>query len=111
MTNIIEALVSLRPGIGWTVDGNTYAGIRDKDANTPTEQEVLDEITRLEALEVSETQRQEGLKASAYIATWDANLKGRSLTQIKNVFDNATAQQKSDLLFYLLLVRALDVRG
>jgi len=111
MTTVIAALQSLQPERVWTVDGNTYDGIRDKDANTPTEQEVLDEIARLEALEASETQRQEELKASAYIATWDANLKGRSLAQIKNVFDNSTEQQKTDILFYLLLLRAIDVKG
>lgn len=40
--DIAKALLKLRPGAKWTVDGNTYEGITwlDVDQSKPTEQEV-----------------------------------------------------------------------
>ena len=113
---LTEAIESLRPGAEFSVsdvfNNPGYANIEwlDQSQTKPTEQEVLDEITRLEALEASEAQRQAGVKASAYVTQWDDALKRKTVTQIKALFDGATAQQKSDLLFYLLLVRALEVK-
>lgn len=51
MVYISDALTSLRPGASWSVNGNTYDGIKwlDQVQQKPTEQEVNDEIARLEA--------------------------------------------------------------
>ena len=75
-------------------------------------QAVIDafDIAAWEEAQASEAQRQAGVKASAYVTQWDDALKRKTVTQIKALFDGATAQQKSDLLFYLLLVRALEVK-
>jgi len=112
MINKQEALQSIRPGAEWRWTGNEYSVLEwvDQSQTKPTEQEVLDEIARLEALEAFEAQRQQALKASTYVTDWDERIKGKTFAQIKTLFDGATAQQKSDLLFYLLLVRALEVK-
>ena len=110
--DIVRALSEGWPGSLWTLEGDDYSGLIWQDAAPkPTEQQIADKLVELEALEASEAQRQAGVKASAYVTQWDDALKNKTVTQIKTLFDGATAQQKSDLLFYLLLVRALDVRG
>jgi len=62
---IADALSSLRPSSPWRC-GNTYASIEwlDESQTIPTEQEVLDEITRLEQ-EYSNNAYQR-LRANAY---------------------------------------------
>jgi len=50
--NITKALVSLRPGAQWVLDGNDYEGLVWHDENElppPTEEEVQVEIERLQA--------------------------------------------------------------
>ena len=51
MITIPDALQSLRPGAEWVLRGNEYAGLEwlDQVQQKPTEQEVNDEIARLEA--------------------------------------------------------------
>ena len=51
MTDITRALVSLRPGAEWTLDGDQYEGITwlDKQQSKPTKQEVIVEADRLQA--------------------------------------------------------------
>lgn len=49
--NIIEALISLRPGAQWTLNGDTYEGLTWFDENElppPTEEEINQEIERLQ---------------------------------------------------------------
>ena len=48
---IIDALQSLTPGAEWVLRGNEYSGLEwlDTTQQKPTEQEVNDEIARLEA--------------------------------------------------------------
>ena len=115
---VSDALQSLRPGQKWSA-GNTYSGIGwYEQSPKPTEQEVLDEIVRLEALEISEAQReaaedarQQAITASTYVTDWDTSIKGKTFLEIKTLYDGATQAQKSDLLLYLLLVRAREVKG
>ena len=47
---IVEALNSLRPGAEWSLDGTSVSGLvwLDQSQARPTDQEILDEITRLE---------------------------------------------------------------
>ena len=51
MITIPDALQSLRPGAEWVLRGNEYSGLEwlDQVQQKPTEQEVNDEIARLEA--------------------------------------------------------------
>ena len=51
------------------------------------------------------------IRASTYVTDWDANISGKTFAEIKTLYDGTTQAQKSDLLFYLLLVRALEVKG
>ena len=103
---IIDALASLRPGMAWTVDGESYDGIRDKDANTPTEQEVLDEITRLEALEVSEASRLQDMKDDARALKIIAQLQTKTNQQIDTYIDGANMAELKVVLAGILKVLA-----
>ena len=50
---IEQALLSLRPGASWSVDGGTYEGLIWYDENElppPTEEEILEELDRLQKL-------------------------------------------------------------
>lgn len=48
---IVQALISLRPGAQWTLDGETYDGLSwlDKTQTKPTKKQVDDEMARLKA--------------------------------------------------------------
>lgn len=48
---IVQALVSLRPGAQWTLDGDSYSGLtwKDETQTQPTEEEVAQEVLRLTA--------------------------------------------------------------
>jgi len=67
MDDIIRALNSLRPGAEWVLRSAKYSGLEWKASNTlpkPSEQEIIDEITRLKNMDViTEYQR---LRAAAY---------------------------------------------
>ena len=59
--NIGSALLSLRPGAQWAVNGNTYEGIQwlSPDISKPSEDEIAQEIEKLKAeFERTEYQRQ-----------------------------------------------------
>jgi len=64
MADITKALKSLRPGAPFGLTNEDYSTLEWLDANipVPTEQEVLDEITRLDALEDAEVARKEDTK-------------------------------------------------
>jgi hypothetical protein len=51
MSDISKALLSLRPGAVWTLDGDQYEGITwlDQQQSKPTKQEVIVEADRLQA--------------------------------------------------------------
>ena len=86
--SVANALASLRPGAAWTLRGNSYDGLEWVDANQtkPTEQEVLDEIARLEALEASET-----AKTQAYEGD----------TQRKSFWDNVDTMTKDEFVTFV----------
>jgi hypothetical protein len=68
---IAKALTSLRPGAQWVLRGDTYEGLEwlDTEQTKPTEQELTEEATRLQAEWVAtEYQR---LRAPAYPAIGD----------------------------------------
>ena len=59
--DITKALVNLRPGAEWALDGDTYDGLNwlDKIQTKPTKEEVEAEVTRLRAeYKAKEYQRQ-----------------------------------------------------
>jgi len=51
MSDIAQALIALRPGAKWSVDGNSYGGITwlDAEQSQPTEAEIEAEMARLQA--------------------------------------------------------------
>jgi hypothetical protein len=51
MSDIAKAILNLRPGAKWSVDGNSYDGITWLDTNQtqPTEAEIIAEVARLQA--------------------------------------------------------------
>lgn len=63
---IAKALTSLRPGAQWVLRGDTYEGLEwlDTEQTKPTEQELTEEATRLQA-EWTATEYQR-LRAPAY---------------------------------------------
>ena len=64
---ITEALISLRPGAQWSLDGNEYDNLvwsNDNNLPPPTEEEIQAEIERLE-VEYENNQYQRD-RASAY---------------------------------------------
>lgn len=68
---IAKALTTLRPGAQWVLRGDTYEGLEwlDTEQTKPTEQELTEEATRLQAEWVAtEYQR---LRAPAYPAIGD----------------------------------------
>ena len=75
----------------------------------PTDDWVEDTALKDDA--AAEDARQQAIKASTYVTNWDTNVRGKTFAEIKTLYDGATQAQKSDLLFYLLLVRALEVKG
>lgn len=50
MNFIVEALLSLRPGAEWSLDGNSYDGLiwLDKDQIKPTKKEIENEIKKIQ---------------------------------------------------------------
>lgn len=63
---ITEAIISLRPGSEWTLDGTEYSGLTWLSTNTekPTEEEINLEIERLNALK--ELNKYKELRAKEY---------------------------------------------
>jgi hypothetical protein len=68
---IAKALTTLRPGAQWVLRGDTYEGLEwlDTEQTKPTEQELTEEATRLQA-EWTATEYQR-LRAPAYPAIGD----------------------------------------
>jgi hypothetical protein len=62
---ITDALLSLKPGAEWILNGDEYAGLQWlSDSECPTEEELLEEATRLQAeYDAKEYQR---LRAAEY---------------------------------------------
>jgi len=62
---IIEAIISLRPGEEWVLNGDEYSGLQWlSDSECPTEEELLEEISRLQSeYDAKEYQR---LRAAEY---------------------------------------------
>jgi predicted lipoprotein len=66
MTDIVNTLMSLRPGAEWTLDGDTYEGLSwlDENQSKPTKDEINTELERLQAeYDAKEYQR---LRAAEY---------------------------------------------
>ena len=51
MSDVAQAIIELRPGAKWSVDGNTYDGITwlDTEQSKPTEAEINAKLKELEA--------------------------------------------------------------
>lgn len=76
---IIKALISLRPGAGWHLNGDSYDGLEwlDEIQTKPTEAEVNAEIARLEAeCKATEYQRQRAAEYPPMSDYLDGVVKG-----------------------------------
>jgi hypothetical protein len=64
---IDQALISLRPGAVWTLNGFEYSGLdwRDEVQTKPTEEEINVEIDKIAAEEITKKQDAINLKESA----------------------------------------------
>ena len=68
---IVQALLSLRPGAHWTMDGDEYEGVNwhDPEQEKPTKEEVLAEVERLQG--IKEQQQYKEVRAKQYPALAD----------------------------------------
>ena len=83
MITIPDALQSLRPGAEWVLRGNEYAGLEwlDQVQQKPTEQEVNDEIARLEAqapFDACKAKAKELIAATDWAVLPDVSLTNKS---------------------------------
>ena len=72
--DIASALVSLKPGALWTLRGDTYSGLdwQDSSQTKPTETEITNKITALDAVEavrLLRIQRDRLLKECDWVVT------------------------------------------
>ena len=83
---IVRALQSLRPQAQWVMEGSTYAGLNwlDQVQTKPTEQEVLDEIVRLDAADATEVARIEDTKNDAEGMAFLNLMKSKTSAQRKD---------------------------
>ena len=95
MITIPDALQSLRPGAEWVLRGNDYSGLEwlDQVQQKPTEQEVNDEIARLEA--------------QAPLDACKAEAKTRLANTDWSVLPDVVVQNKLEFENYRSAVRAL----
>ena len=90
---IIEAIVSLRPGSEWTLDGNDYSGLiwLSNYTTKPTEEEINNEIERLNSIKQStEYQRLREKEYPDFRDYLDGLVKGDEI-QIQNYIDACLA--------------------
>ena len=85
---IDKALANLVPNAEWIVEGDTYDGIQwlDKDKTKPTEEEVTNEVARLNAELVTNAYQQKRL---AEYPTWNE--------QLDNIYHNGIDAWKADI--------------
>jgi hypothetical protein len=79
MITLINALLSLRPGAQWSVDGETYEGIvwHDSVQTQPTQEEISTEILRLEEQRINtEYQRKRQAEYPPFADYLDGLVKG-----------------------------------
>jgi hypothetical protein len=64
--NITKAILSLRPGATWSLNGNTYDGLKwlDETQTQPTKEEVLAEMEKLQ--KIVDSYRYQRDRASEY---------------------------------------------
>ena len=86
MTNLAETIVSLRPNAEWVMRGDTYNGLEwlDQVQTKPTEQEVNDEIARLDAAAVTEAARIEDTKNDTEAMAFLDLMKSKTSAQRKD---------------------------
>ena len=83
MITIPDALQSLCPGAEWVLRGNEYSGLEwlDQVQQKPTEQEVNDEIARLEAqapFDACKAKAKDLIAATDWAVLADVNLANKS---------------------------------
>jgi hypothetical protein len=89
MYDLSAALISLKPGAAWSLNGDDYEGLNwlDQEQTKPTKQECIAEMARLKsAYEAKEYQRQ---RAKEYPAIAD---------QLDKIYHEGIDAWKSDIL-------------
>ena len=99
MIRISDALLKLRPGAEWSIDGNVYSGLNwlDETQSKPTEEEIVQKIAELEYQEeVNEYQRQRAAEYPSYAAQFDqiyhegVDAWKASIQEVKDKYPKAT---------------------
>ena len=76
MIRIADALLKLRPGAEWSIDGNVYSGLSwlepEGGQTKPTEEEIVQKVAELEYQEeVNEYQKQRAREYPSYADQFD----------------------------------------
>ena len=105
VTDIVDAIHSLRPGAQWVLRGLDTAGIEwlDEQQDRPSEAEIIAEMARLSAL--SEAQQYQQSRASAYPSIND------QLDMLWHALDQGKLDKTSDFYTTLAAVKAQYPKG
>lgn len=116
MSTIVDALLSLRPNAEWKLDGTSYAGIEWLDSSTtkPTEQEINDEIARLDTVEAAEVQHIDSVKQDAELVDILDRLNSLTPAQWRTMVDGIATLADARTMFYrmglVLMILAREIR-
>jgi hypothetical protein len=92
-----QALLSLRPGANWTLDGNTLIW-QDNTQTQPSDEEIQDEVNRLQTIEDSSAYKYQRMNEYPSISD--------QLDMLWHAIDNNTLDKTSN--FYLTLKQVKD---
>lgn len=90
MSEIADALTSLRPGAEWILNGNNYADLEwlDQVQTKPTEQEIIDEMAALDDAASVEETRMASVKGDAGFQDLLDKLKTMTPAEWQTYLDN-----------------------
>ena len=113
MSNLSDAVLSLRPGAAWVSRGQRYADLEwlDGTQTKPTEQEINDEIARLETADIAEKKRQDAIKDDAGLKDMLAKFRAMSPSEFASYIENNVtnlASAKTVLTRMGLMLMMLD---
>ena len=112
MIRIADALLKLRPGAEWSIDGNVYSGLSwlepEGGQTKPTEEEIVQKIVELEYQEeVNEYQRQRAAEYPPYadqfdkiyhsgVTAWKSQIKKIKDKYPKQTMDSEELKKRQD---------------
>ena len=112
MIRIADALLKLRPGAEWSIDGNVYSGLSwlepEGGQTKPTEEEIVQKVAELEYQEeVNQYQRQRAREYPSYadqfdqiyhegVDAWKASIQSVKDKYPKQTIDADELQRRKD---------------